>query len=117
MKNFFIWITALSKVYEERLVCPLLNRGYTITAAANTGKVNIDTYDSAALFALKVSKEEANQYTIYDDVINILSGMQAFYYSVVIVEASEAIPLWQSTNIKFDSPIPNIGQPKKKELN
>lgn len=114
MKNYYVWITALSKVYEKDLVCDLINLGYTIGAAANSGKVNIDTYNSAALFALKVSKTEANQYTIYDDVVSVLYNHKAFYYSLVIVEATESTPLWQSTNIRFDQPIPSIdGQGKK----
>lgn len=117
MKSYYVWLTALSKVYEQTLCCALLNKGYTMSAAGNNGKVNTDNLNSAALFALKVSKEEATQYSIYTDVLNILEGINAYYYSLIIVEASEAIPLWLSTNISFDYTMPNIIQTKKTELN
>lgn len=117
MKSYYVWLTALSKAYENHLCCDLLNKGYTVSAAGNNGKVNTDSLDSAALFALKVSKTDATQYSIYEDVLSILTGIEAYYYSLIIVEASEAIPLWLSTNITFEYPMPNINPTKKTELN
>lgn len=87
-----------------------------MTAASSDGKVNTDTYNSAPLFALKISKNEATSATIYDDITAILLEMKAYYYSLIISEASEEAR-WTSTNINFQNPFPSMIQQKMKDIN
>jgi len=116
MQEFHVWITALTKSYEPELTSRLLNRGYTLTASSSAGKVNTDTYNSVPLFALKVSKNGATSATIYDDISVVLLEMKAYYYSLIISEASDQAR-WTSTNINFQNPFPSMIQQKTKEIN
>jgi len=116
MKEYFVWATVLTSAYEGLLLTALINRGYTVSSASEAGSVNADTYNSAALFGLKVSKNGLNHQQIHSEVIDIFQSFNGYYYSIIVAESShEAI--WMSTNIAFNEPVPNTIPTKKKELN
>lgn len=116
IRIYYLFITALVKSYENELCGRLLNLGYTLTAGANSGKINADIYNSAPIFSFSITKAGANESSIFKDVMIVLTAMNAYYYSIVVMERA-GTPMWCSTNINFDEPIPTTIQSKKSELN
>ena len=114
--NYFLWITALTSVYEKDICTGLLNLGYTLTAAGQDGIVNSSEYETA-VFAYSISKKDTNQQTIYEEVSSIFSSIGAYYYSIIIAASEPENTTWVGSNISFEQPIPTIMPVKKKELN
>ena len=124
MYIYYCWITTLLPTYQDGIVAGLARRGYMVGPAAKDGQVTFSTEKCpSALVALSVYKaEETNVSNIYNDLVEVLQEMGAYYYSVVIVLSSEAT--WAGSNFQLpikglssDKPIPPPLPGTKKNMN
>ena len=111
---YHIWITALLAVYESKIVQKLVAKGYVISSAA-TDKITMTTENGAsAIIGLRVSSGKTCQ-QIYDDVVEILTSIDAKFYSVIISEFSQN-SMWAGSNIIL-SKIEKENKPLDKKFN
>jgi hypothetical protein len=97
MYIYYVWISAILPNYQDGIVAGLARKGYMVGPSAKDGVVTIG-HSPAVLIALSVYKpEEINVNTIYNDVVEVLKGIKAYYYSVIISLSSEAT--WSSGNV------------------
>jgi hypothetical protein len=107
--------------YQDGIIAGLAKKGYMIGPAAKDGKVTLSKDDCpGALIALSVYREqETNVNNIYDDTLEVLKEMKAYYYSVVISHSYEAT--WVGPNFSIPAkskptpPAPPL--PPKKNVN
>ena len=104
--EYLLWITTLVMEYEKTIVTGLVKKGYTVTAAAGSGKITTGTKDrSGVVIALVVSKSDATTQDISKDLLDIVGENNLYYHSYVISENTQKA-IWNSSNIV----IPDITQ-------
>ena len=118
MYIYYCWVTALLPSYQDGIVAGMAKKGYMIGPAAKDGKVTIASDNCpAALFSLSVYREEeTNVSKIYQDVVDVLTEMDAYYYSVIVSLSHEAT--WAGSNFSLPqkpkpTPPPLPSAPKK----
>ena len=99
MHTYYCWITAVLPEYKNDIITGLVDLGYMVGPANVDGSVSIKAEGSPSiLFALALSKHsETSAHKIYDDVIFVLNGINAYYYSIVISASSDII--WDGSNV------------------
>lgn len=122
MYIYYCWVTALMPSYQDGIIAGLVKRGYMVGPAAKDGVLSIVKENCpAVLIALSVYKAETETtpLQVYDDLILVLTEMNAKYYSVVISLSHEAS--WGGPN--FSIPVKKKAEPpplppgKKSEAN
>jgi len=99
LDQYHVWVTALLSSYEKGIVHGLVNKGYTVSPADFTGSISY-TYKGAAasVVAVKVQKTKIVPTELMDNVKDILAGLNAKYFSVVVSKFTEDCT-WFGTNI------------------
>ena len=122
MYIYYCWITALLPSYQDKIIAGMVKRGYMIGPAAKDGKVTTAAENNpAALIAISVynSNEETNVNKVYEDVVAVLTEMQARYYSVIVSHSYEAT--WAGSNfslpVKTGKGPPPLPGSSKKNMN
>jgi len=121
MYIYYCWITALSAAYQDAIIAGLVKHGYMVGPAAKDGVLSIVKENCpSVLIALSVYKAETEStpLQIYDDIVQILTEINAKYYSVVISLSHAAS--WGGPN--FSLPLKKKAEPppvpgKKNEAN
>lgn len=123
MYIYYCWVTALLPAYQDGIIAGLVRRGYMVGPAGKDGKVaSITEGCPSVLIALSVYKAEeaVTANTIYEDMLAILTEMNARYYSLIISLSHEAT--WVGSNFSIPAkkkaeppPVPPTG--KKNETN
>jgi len=124
MYIYYCWVTALLPDYQNGIIAGLVKHGYMVGPAAKDGKVaSITAGCPSVLIALSVYKadESVTATTIYDDMVVILTEMNARYYSVIVSLSHEAT--WVGSNFSIPAkkkaeppPVPSAPG-KKNEVN
>ncbi len=102
---FHLHLTALTGSYEKELVFKLIQKGYSVAPASDLCITLQSPENAGALISLQLEKlGELHAPAIYDDVMSILSEMQAKYYSLIITAFSYD-SRWAGGNFKLQ-PVP-----------
>ena len=123
MYIYYCWVTALLPDYQDSIIAGLVRRGYMVGPAGKDGKVSSVTPGCpSVLIALSVYKADdaVTATTIYNDMVAILTEINARYYSVIVSLSHEAT--WIGSNFSLPAkkkseppPVPPAG--KKNETN
>jgi hypothetical protein len=81
---YHIWITALVALYEGKVIQGLVTKGYSVTAASGSSITITSNGSPSSLIALRVEKENITAKIIYEDIVFILTNMEAKYYSIIV---------------------------------
>ena len=109
MHWFNVFITALTANYQDSIIAGLAKKGFTVGPAI-PGKIVANGHSSSALLCLTVYKaEEIKAADIHKDVMAVLDELQAWYYSVIVVLASDTC--WVGSNFN----LPDQGRPPVKK--
>jgi hypothetical protein len=116
VKMFYAWITAVTSLYEPKLIAALLERGYAVSSAAADGRLSVKK-DSApcVLIAIKlaITVSKVTPHVVYTDITDCLKLQKAMYYSIVV---AEAVPCaWNGSNIILEETIDKVVN--KEDLN
>jgi len=103
--HYYCWITCLIPHYQDPIVSGMVKKGYMIGAADQNGQVLCSAGRSASsLLAFSTYKmanpEDLNATQVYDDLIKILTELNAYYTSVIVSQSSDTT--WCGAN--FDTP-------------
>ncbi len=111
MYIYYVWITALLPSYQDGIIAGLAKRGYMVGPASKDGQVAIVKENCpSALISLSVYRqEETNVNKIYEDVVALLTEMNAYYYSVIISLSHEAT--WVGANLSVPPKPKPAGNP------
>ena len=114
MKNFYAWITLLTKEYYPPLVAALLERKFTVSPLAAGGTITW-VCDGSVLVAINLSIDTTfegdrnlDAAKVNDEVAGALKDMKAQYHSLVVFQigGAGATCSWHGGNIKFPLKIP-----------
>jgi hypothetical protein len=122
MYIYYCWVTALLPDYQDSIIAGLVRRGYMVGPAAKDGKVaSITEGNPSVLFAFSVYKaeQEVTATAIYDDMVGILTEMNAKYYSVIVSLSHEATWIGSNFSIPAKKKVepPPVPSGKKSEAN
>jgi hypothetical protein len=114
MNIYHCWVTALLTSYQDPIVVGMVRKGYMIGPASKDGQVICATRSNAPSFliALNVYKlvedSEINAQKVYEDLMDVLKNMNAYYYSIIVSLGVDSI--WSAANfdinIKKEEPPP-----------
>ena len=114
MNIYHCWVTGLLASYQDGIVIGMVRKGYMIGPAAKDGQVICNSKSNAPAFliALNVYKlvdpSEITAQKVYDDLMDVLKDMNAYYYSIVISLGVDSI--WSAANfdinVKKEEPTP-----------
>jgi hypothetical protein len=122
MYIYYCWITALLPNYQDAIIAGFVKKGYMVGPAAKDGVLSLTKENCpAVLIALSLYKAEGEltPMQIYDDVTQLLTEINAKYYSIVISLSHDAS--WGGPN--FSIPLKKKAEPpplppgKKNEVN
>lgn len=89
MKKFFVFITAVTALYKERIVYGLVNKGYKIS---ELGESETLSSDASAFITLQLETENCSLNTelIRLDVHNCMNSFQGKYHSMIVTSGGVA---------------------------
>lgn len=105
MYIYYCWITVLIPSYQDGIIAGMVKKGYMVGPAAKDGSIIIGNSDQpAAIISLSLyqtieTEAKTNVKQIYTDLMSVLVDIKAYYYSIVVVLASDAT--WIGSNITF----------------
>ena len=119
-KYYFIWITAPSKAFEEKMINSIISKGYIVDPSAASKKILLHREgDPSVIFAFKVARIDyysTSAAEIYDDIGNALVEMKINAYSVVVADCIDSA--WCSANFQKHTVIVEEDKEEKvKKLN
>lgn len=110
MKTYYLWATLLSVSAGRVLIADLVNRGYAVKGAAESGRSHTDG-EASTLYALAIEvKNEVAGATLMTQITEHLRGNEAMWHSLVLVCPPGDIR-WQASNIvlpKKEEPKPAV---------
>lgn len=100
---FHLHLTALTGEYERDLIHKLIQKGYSVAPASDLCVTLQSAEHAGALISLQLEKlTEIHAPMILDDVMSILTEMNAKYYSM-IVTAFSYDSKWTGSNFKIQT--------------
>lgn len=116
---FHVWLTTLLPLKESKLISGLVNKGYTVSPAAENNELTLlaDINSPYGIIACKIHRELASVKELYDDIYYILTTNNYTYYSLIISEFSVA-SVWNAGNAVTDKLLSlTDSKPSKKIVN
>lgn len=104
--TYYVWITAITGVYDGKIAATLVKRGYTTRALADTLTVSRDDIVGAVIaFSVKPiekttetgEKQVFSLKEVYNDILDILKFHKVKYFSLVVSSASDCT--WSVGNV------------------
>ena len=104
--NYIVWATVLTPSYTDSIIAALVKRGYAVSSLSKDICISIDE-NASGIITLKVGTSDESKLAkdIYNDIIQILDEIKAFYYSVVITEYMDNC-IWSGSNISISKKKP-----------
>ena len=119
--SFIVWATVLTPSYTDGIIAGMVKKGYAVSSTAAKGEVVISKEtNTSAVVSLKVTStfENSNSATIYQDLMDVLNDLKAFFYSVVVTPYVDCA--WCGSNIVISKPtavVADTVKPNKSNLN
>lgn len=123
MKIYTCWITCMLESYQDTIVAALIKKGYTVGLTSSDKVILNHENQVSAVIALtlyKMRDEDIIISKVYEELGDILIGMKAYFYSIIVSESNNAT--WTGSNIFLPSSkkvpqLPSGTDTKKTKLN
>lgn len=115
-------ITMMFTSYEDTLIAGLAKKNYTLSVGSKNGKFSISSASRAGVICsiiLTLNMENYDAEKVLKDVTDVLDNKKLLYYSIVVLEHTNADCRWQLGNIKLpeEPPLPTKPGIKDSDLN